>query len=656
MGKVQRITVFLISIGLLLIVFKVATGNWTGTSETFIVIFSCLVMLSFVSLFLEHFFTKPSDVLASTISILLLLAPLRSQLANMGLWYYIFCAYNGLLLMTSLVALLLLDAAKTSTALQNRVSGHLKRFATVFGNGRWLYFCLFFLTLVFYVDSQSKPFLWLFCYAAVIVLVDPKKYFVETARGRGKCGVDIGEIFGVQSKNIFLAKLYKERVAVKRFDFVEFRHAASEQEHKGLIIDNYILDKEQWIKVLCDTEIQEALNSQPTNYTKTNGVVYRIASDRNNRFLKQFVGIIVERSSIESIRFEYAGRVAISEGELLAVRMGSKKVLYQVVQGLTETESLEAKNESGFVVGEAIQMGVWNGERRTFEKYGWVPDMNTPVLLAPKIEIYKPKEGEQQIGTIPNTNYPILMNMREGVNHHMAILGITGSGKSVFARDLMRKIIQEDMRIICVDFTNEYKAKCAELKSIICDVAANGETESQADRIFKDIDWISTELEKWPNNQDKVAIKKRQEAIQKEFLNSIKAFLQSKTEKQSLFELPDVSNTTGILEYTRWFFKVLFKVAKEHNNFGKRVCVVIEEAHTVIPEWNFIGERDKHAGSLVNCISQIALQGRKYHVGFIIIAQRTANVSKTVLTQCNSILAFQQFDKTSTDFLSLIHI
>jgi DNA helicase HerA-like ATPase len=81
------------------------------------------------------------------------------------------------------------------------------------------------------------------------------------------------------------------------------------------------------------------------------------------------------------------------------------------------------------------------------------------------------------------------------------------------------------------------------------------------------------------------------------------------------------------------------------------VCVVLEEAHTVIPEWNFIGVEERKAQSLVNSISQIALQGRKYNVGFIVVAQRTANVSKTVLTQCNTIVAFQQFDKTSADFL-----
>ena len=34
------------------------------------------------------------------------------------------------------------------------------------------------------------------------------------------------------------------------------------------------------------------------------------------------------------------------------------------------------------------------------------------------------------------------------------------------------------------------------------------------------------------------------------------------------------------------------------------------------------------------------------------IAQRTTNVSKTILTQCNTIISFQEFDKTSSDFLA----
>jgi len=650
--KTKRILLFLLAFGLLFVVFKVATGNWTPQSDTFVIIFSALVMLSFITLFLEHFFTKPSDVLASTISILLLLSPLRNQLSKFGIWFDIFYIYNLLLLLTALIALLLLDEAKSSISRQNKVSLGLKRFATFFGNGRFLYFCLFFLTLLFYVDSQTKPFLWLFCYATVIILIDPKKFVLLSTKKATSNENDIGEIFGVQSKNTFLVKLYKDRVPIHRFDCVVFLYAigGSQQKHRGVILDIYNLNEEKWAKVMSCNSFCRTRKRQPNTNLREN-VVYEMGACDNADFSKRFVGVVLERSEIEKIRFEYSDRVPVLQGDLLQIQINGKTTLYQILQGLTDIELLESKNEAGIIVGEAIQLGVWNSERRTFDKYGWVPSMNSPIFRAIDIDMPNIEEGERQIGTIPNTNYPILMNINDAIKHHIAILGITGSGKSVFARKLISDVMAQGTKVICVDFTNEYRSKFPKVENIIQENVLEGETISQANRIFSHIEWISNELGEYSNKQNKPEIAKRMKAIQAEFSKAIEDYLTGKA-NLILFELPDVSNTTSILEYTRWFFHVLFDMAKKHKNFGKRVCVVIEEAHTVVPEWNFIGERDKHAGSLVNCISQIALQGRKYNVGFIIIAQRTANVSKTVLTQCNTIIAFQQFDKTSTEFLS----
>jgi hypothetical protein len=143
---------------------------------------------------------------------LLLLAPLRPQLSKLGHWYWIFFSYNLLLLLTSLTALLLLDSDKSSGALQNRLSAVLKRFSVFFGNGRWLFRALFLLTLFFYVDSQSRQFLVLAVYAAVILLIDPKRFVLQSWMSARGSGLEIGEIIGVQSRNVFLAKLYKERL------------------------------------------------------------------------------------------------------------------------------------------------------------------------------------------------------------------------------------------------------------------------------------------------------------------------------------------------------------------------------------------------------------------------------------------------------------
>ena len=41
-----------------------------------------------------------------------------------------------------------------------------------------------------------------------------------------------------------------------------------------------------------------------------------------------------------------------------------------------------------------------------------------------------------------------------------------------------------------------------------------------------------------------------------------------------------------------------------------------------------------------------------FDMGCLLITQRTANVTKTILNQCNTIFAMRSFDKTGKDFLS----
>lgn len=228
----------------------------------------------------------------------------------------------------------------------------------------------------------------------------------------------------------------------------------------------------------------------------------------------------------------------------------------------------------------------------------------------------------------------------------MALLGVTGSGKSFLARKIIEEI-KTDTKVICVDFNKEFISEINPAPSNII-------SESKAIEISDKIGWINNELEKFGNQQNKEKIISEREGIRTTLELEIKNFLDSKSDNVKVFELPDICNTIGILDYTKYFFKVLFEVAKERQATGDpvKLCVVLEEAHTIIPEWNFAGSSDKTSQSLVNSIGQIVLQGRKYGVGFLVIAQRTANVSKTVLTQCNTVVCFQAFDETSFSFLN----
>jgi DNA helicase HerA-like ATPase len=120
-----------------------------------------------------------------------------------------------------------------------------------------------------------------------------------------------------------------------------------------------------------------------------------------------------------------------------------------------------------------------------------------------------------------------------------------------------------------------------------------------------------------------------------------------------LIQLEEISNTQATLFITELFMTCLLHFAKE-NKECPRVLIVVEEAHTVMPEPTTMGLGDFSSRGLVAKIAQIALQGRKYGVGLLVIAQRTATVSKSVLTQCNTVISFTCFDDTSLGFLKNI--
>ena len=66
-----------------------------------------------------------------------------------------------------------------------------------------------------------------------------------------------------------------------------------------------------------------------------------------NQFVGRMLGMVVEDSSIGTIKFEYASKNKISQGKLIEVKIGEQLVLYQVVQGITVEEILAHKNKSG---------------------------------------------------------------------------------------------------------------------------------------------------------------------------------------------------------------------------------------------------------------------------------------------------------------------
>ncbi|XOV69328.1 MAG: ATP-binding protein [Fluviicola sp.] len=463
--------------------------------------------------------------------------------------------------------------------------------------------------------------------------------------------LSVGKIFKVEAKSVFWVKLFPDKNQnIATLDFVEFNYSVNGLSvSHGVVLESYFLNEEKWLKVLASHELQEEIHKPKTLAHHSKDIIYKVDFEEEPEFMDRFVGLVEEGSNISRLRFMYYGNNPVEEGQLLQVKKNESEdlVYYQIVEGITKFEHLEGRNEDGYTVGEAVQLGTWDSDNMRFDKYGWVPNINTLVSIAQDLEVTEIEEGFLQIGSIPGTNFPVVLNKELALTHHTAVLGVTGTGKSVFSRNLIREYLEEDdIKVICVDFTGEYRNKFQDLQPVQIISDENNE------KLYKIFEWVSNELEKFGNQQDKKKLKEADERIATILNEGLTSFLESEDSRITIFELPDVVNTSGVLEYTRQMFKALFNIAKANRCFGNKVCIVLEEAHTVIPEWNFVGISDKSSQSLLNSISQIALQGRKYDVGLLVIAQRTANVSKTVLTQCNTIISFQEFDKTSSDFLA----
>ena len=235
------------------------------------------------------------------------------------------------------------------------------------------------------------------------------------------------------------------------------------------------------------------------------------------------------------------------------------------------------------------------------------------------------------------------INYDELVKYHCAILGKTGSGKTELAFDIIKRNVAAGIKVICVDITGDYIQRLKGLtpeelnlspddiirtNNLIEEIEIGGRTVSDQKRLF------STHLF----------------ALSTKISSQVKDFLESSSNNLSIIQLSDIANTRATLRITEEYLSAIFNLAKVPHD--KVIQIVLEEAHTIIPETNNYGFDKVDTGAVVGRMSQIALQGRKYGVGLMLISQRTALVSKTVLTQCGTFFNFNLIDKTSFEFLS----
>lgn len=372
-----------------------------------------------------------------------------------------------------------------------------------------------------------------------------------------------------------------------------------------------------------------------------------------------FIGIVAKDTATERLYFEVIQEKDIEQGRLVETFVGEKRVLYQVLDGLTKEEIVQQKNTYGFARGEASQIGVWEEETRKFKPCNWIPRLNAPVFLK-SIEV--PKENKNAIGYFPSTSYDVeIKSLDELVTHNTAILGILGVGKSMLSIELVERMLVSGIKVICIDLTNQYATELKDFydakQEAVClaIIREAGERDRDAFADKPEEGGSIRHLREALFNDLEQFLKKNDDKTPKIY-NPAELFATKQEQEPKSYKVGnDWRRGAGLwqvtpVEITCLITETCLSLLQPKMTDKARVCLVFEEAHCLVPEWNFVtADGDRRAASGT---ARAILQGRKYGLGCLLISQRTANVSKTILNQCNTIFAMRSFDETSKEFLS----
>jgi hypothetical protein len=364
------------------------------------------------------------------------------------------------------------------------------------------------------------------------------------------------------------------------------------------------------------------------------------------------IGTVAPETDVVRLRCDVCRSEAeLEQGQLLEVSIHGRPVLYQLINGLTKEELLQQKHTRGFVLAEAHKIGYWEEALGRFEPVKWVPQPNAPVYLADAKEGASAREA---IGHFPGTSYPVGVNTSDLVTHNTAILGILGVGKTFLALELVERMILDGIRVICLDLTDQYAQE----------LAPYYQAEAQA-QLWERLEKIGEEGK--ANVQKNVEEGGSVNEFRAELKKSLDEFLAPESEATLLVLNPNrfevwrqdskpYQNEASMAtltpaEITRNFAELTLEVLQDQGRTeDARCCLVLEEAHSLIPEWNSVAA-DGDKGATIGT-GRAVLQGRKYGFGCLVVTQRTASVTKTILNQCNTVFAMRVYDATSMDFLA----
>jgi uncharacterized protein len=455
--------------------------------------------------------------------------------------------------------------------------------------------------------SQIEP---LFVFWAIFIVFNIPSIartiekYLDSLFNKQKNASDIGSLYRVADPRVVEIKLHKDCPNKIVGQIIGLSTTEGDKIAEAIVIDDRIMagNRIAKIAVTAITPRWSYIAQQPTKM---------IFSIRDNRPIDPDIDIPISvvdvGSNIAYIKFFIHPDFPLRKGEIVWTSTGDGiRVYYQItLANIIEQNTIEG-NTALSVLVTASQLGIWQESELRFEQFSWIPPAGHLIHHVTQKEIvdWEIPENKAKVGTVPNSTFPILVKIDDLVTHNTAVIGITGSGKSYLAFHLLEAFINKGIKVLILDLTREYflylqKFNPTPLK-------------------------LASDVKNW-------------------------------YESESLIGIHQFANSTNYPETTKDFVAAAFDILSKTQlqpgvTMPARLCLVFEEAHSLIPEWNQVA--DKKDVNYVNATSRTILQGRKFGMGSLIVTQRTANVTKTILNQCNTMIAMRSFDQTGLDFLS----
>ena len=617
------------------------------------------------------FFAAPADVV-------LYAAPAAISLAVISSWgqwdsgvkvaYCLALTFCILTFLIGAVAILMKD--NTNVKLQ-RVSNAARVLAETLGSPRILYSVVIGFAVFAFHATSPKEFGWIVTAWVLTALLSPLEGSVKIGRRLQKIfkpnkiyDAD-GLVVAYQTPNLILVRQspsgkISSGDVVAVHDPLGHTRLALALDHVGRD-EGVLLRTIEITDVIVPTELGEQLSS-----LLPNSVVCVSAPDETiieNRLVKMkgaLVGLVAPETSVEKLFFEVVKDEGLEEGRLVEVQIGNRAVTYQLVNGLTKEEIVQQKNTHGFARAQAQKIGEWDTTTKRFKLVKWLPAPNAPVFLK-STATFEPTSSA--VGHFPGTDYPVsIKSMDELVTHNTAILGILGVGKSMLAIELVERMIAAGIKVICLDLTNQYADELAEFYDAPYEAQCLSRVEEAGEK----------DRDAWADNPEEGgSITALREAI----LADLTDFLREDNNQRHLkiYNPAQVVGSKQVkepgqykvgaewkrgaalwtvtpVEVARLISETALELLQDRMSVKARVCLVYEEAHSLIPEFTAVASPSDREAS--NGTARAILQGRKFGLGCLVVTQRTANVTKTILNQCNTVFAMRTFDETGKEFLA----